>query len=279
MAFPAQSSHRFNKPGAKEIQLAVNAPTDTMDIANKLNVLDVEFLSISMEEALSLLQQIIDLGRKEPVFFINADCLNISCTDDGYRTILQSQDIVLPDGAGINIACRVIGERLVANLNGTDLIPRLWEIAPGKGYRFFLLGAAPGVTGRMKAKLEETYPGIEIVGEHHGYFDHETESESVTDIINASKPNVVLVAFGAPVQEKWIHQYKDKIESNLVVGVGGLFDFYSGDKKRAPVWMRSSGLEWMYRLYLEPGRLWRRYIVGNPLFVYRVLKWKKRLQS
>ncbi len=247
-----------------------------MDTTNKLNVLDVDFLSISMEEALLVLQRVIDSGGKETVSFINADCLNISCKDESYREILQSQDIVLPDGAGINIACRVIGERLVANLNGTDLIPELWEVAPKKGYRFYLLGAAPGVTDRMKTKLEETYPGLEVVGAHHGYFDHETETDSVIEKINAAKPNIVLVAFGAPVQEKWIDQHKDKIDSNLVIGVGGLFDFYSGDKKRAPMWMRNGGIEWMYRLYLEPGRLWRRYIVGNPMFVYRVFRWKKR---
>jgi len=234
------------------------------------------FLSISMAEALALLEQVISSGQKESVSFINADCLNITRRDDEYLNILKSQDIVLPDGAGINIACRVMGERLVANLNGTDLIPELWEIAPQKGYRFFLLGAAPGVTDRMKAKLEETYPGIEVVGVQPGYFDHETESDQVIEKINATKPNVVLVAFGAPVQEKWIHKHKSKVDSNLIIGVGGLFDFYSGDKKRAPMWMRKLGMEWMYRLYLEPGRLWRRYIVGNPMFIFRVLKWKKQ---
>jgi len=248
---------------------------DVMDTTNKLNVLDVDFLSISMEDALALMQQVIDRGDKETVSFINADCLNISCKDNEYREILKSQNIVLPDGAGINIACRVIGERLVANLNGTDLIPELWEIGPGNGYRFYLLGAAPGVTDRMQKKLEETYPGIEIAGEHHGYFDHMTESDDVIEKINASGANIVLVAFGAPVQEKWIHKHHGKIDCNLIVGVGGLFDFYSGDKKRAPMWMRKHGVEWMYRLYLEPGRLWRRYIIGNPLFVYRVLKWKR----
>ena len=252
---------------------------DAMDTTNKLTVLDVDFLSISMEEALALLQQVIARGEKESVSFINADCLNISCKDIEYRNILHSQSIVLPDGAGINIACRVVGERLVANLNGTDLIPQLWEMAPEKGYRFFLLGAAPGVTDRMKQKLEETYPGIAVVGEQHGYFDHATESDAVIEKINATEANIVLVAFGAPVQEKWIHEHKSKIDCNLVAGVGGLFDFYSGDKKRAPMWMRKSGIEWMYRLYLEPGRLWRRYIIGNPMFIYRVLRWKKAARS
>ena len=256
-------------------RISVNLSMALMDTASKLNVLDVDFLSVSMADALQLMEDVISSGDKQCVSFINADCLNISCKDENYRSILNAQDIVLPDGAGMNIACRMIGERLVANLNGTDLIPELWEVAVGKGYRFFLLGAAPGVTERMKVRLEETYPGIEVVGEHHGFFDHETESDSVIQKINEHKPNVVLVAFGAPFQEKWIFEHKDKIDSNLLVGVGGLFDFYSGDKKRAPMWMRKSGMEWLYRLYLEPSRLWRRYIIGNPLFVFRVFKWKR----
>ena len=256
-------------------RVSVNLSMATMETASKLNVLDVDFLSLSIADALKLLEDVIGSGGKQCVSFINADCLNISCKDETYRNILNAQDIVLPDGAGMNIACRMIGERLVANLNGTDLIPELWEVAAAKGYRFFLLGAAPGVTERMKARLEESYPGIEVVGEHHGYFDHAKESESVIQKINQCNPNVVLVAFGAPSQDKWIFEHKDKINTNLLVGVGGLFDFYSGDKKRAPMWMRKAGMEWLYRLYLEPSRLWRRYIVGNPLFIYRVVNWKR----
>ena len=139
----------------------------------------------------------------------------------------------------------------------------------------FLLGAAPGVAARMRQNLSDTYPGLDVVGEQHGYFDHADESSSVIEKINALKPNIVLVAFGAPMQEKWIHEHYKQIDSNVLIGVGGLFDFYSGDKKRAPLWMRKSGIEWMYRLYLEPGRLWRRYIIGNPLFMLRILRWKK----
>ncbi|MEM7259394.1 MAG: WecB/TagA/CpsF family glycosyltransferase, partial [Pseudomonadota bacterium] len=178
---------------------------------------------------------------------------------------------------GISLACRMIGERLQANLNGTDLLPELCELAEVENFTLYLLGAAPGVASRMQENLSQTYPGLKVVGEHHGYFDHDTESAAVIEKINSVKPNIVLVAFGAPMQEKWIHQHHQLIDSNVLIGVGGLFDFYSGDKRRAPLWMRKSGIEWMYRLYLEPGRLWRRYIIGNPLFLLRIMRWKKNL--
>lgn len=247
-----------------------------MDRSNQINVLDVGFLSISMDEALGIISDVVKTGNKESVSFINADCLNISSKDEEYRSILNSQTLVLPDGAGMSIACRMIGERLKANLNGTDLLPELCEISRQNDFSLFLLGAAPGVAERMKENLENTYPGLNVAGEQHGYFDHETDSSEIISKINAVKPNILLVAFGAPRQEKWIHQHRHEIDSNLLVGVGGLFDFYSGDKKRAPMWMRNFGMEWLYRLYLEPGRLWRRYIIGNPLFVYRILRWKKK---
>jgi len=244
-----------------------------MHSSSKLNVLDVGFLSVSMQSALDRIDSVISEGGKSCVFFINADCLNISCSDTHYQEILNAQEMVLPDGVGMSIACRMIGKRLVANLNGTDLLPPLCEVAQQKSYTLFLLGASPGVAARMKTNIESSYPGLKVVGEQHGYFDHETESPKVIDQINALKPNIVLVAFGAPRQEKGIHRYHEQIDANVLMGVGGLFDFYSGDKKRAPMWMRKIGGEWLYRLYLEPNRLWRRYIIGNPLFVYRMFRW------
>lgn len=268
--------------GQSDFQTSSQRFTGTMSLmgrTSQLNVLDVNFLSISMDEALGLMSDVIDSGNKECVYFINADCLNISSKDEEYRSILNSQTLVLPDGAGLNIACRMIGERLVANLNGTDLLPELCTVAGVNKYTMFLLGAAPGVAERMKENLQSTYPGLNIVGEHHGYFDHETNSHEVIEQINDASPDIVLVAFGAPRQEKWIHHHKEMINSKLLIGVGGLFDFYSGDKRRAPIWMRQSGIEWMYRLYLEPGRLWRRYIVGNPLFVFRILRWKGKRKN
>ncbi len=247
-----------------------------MQDLRRLVVLDVGFLSISVEKTLELFEQVISSGGKEAVSFINADCINISYNDSGYRDILNQQSLVLPDGAGISIACRMIGERLVANLNGTDLLPHICRNAAEKGHSIFLLGAAEDVAARMKSNLEQAWPGLNVCGEQHGYFDPDTELDAVIEKINKANPNIVLVAFGAPRQEKWIHENRDRLNANLLLGVGGLFDFFSGDKQRAPQWMRDRGLEWMYRLYLEPGRLWRRYIIGNPVFVYRMLRWTRK---
>lgn len=242
----------------------------------KLVVLDVGFISTSLEKALSMFEEVISRGGKERVSFINADCVNISYTDSQYKEILNSQSLVLPDGAGISIACRMIGERLTANLNGTDLLPHICEISVKHGYSIFLLGAGESVAARVKTNLENAWPGLNICGEQHGYFAPGAETDAVIEKINASKPNILLVAFGAPRQEKWIHEHCERLDVNLMLGVGGLFDFFSGDKQRAPRWMRNNGLEWLYRLYLEPGRLWRRYIVGNPLFIYRMWRWKNK---
>lgn len=265
-------------PGAAGV-MHRSGNSSVMNATDRLTLLNVGFLSISMEEALRLISGVIKNDEKESVSFINADCLNISSKDAEYRNILNSQSLVLPDGAGISLACRMIGKRLKANVNGTDLLPELCEVARVEDFTMYLLGAAPGVAARMRENLSQSYPGLNVVGEHHGYFDHDSESTGVIEKINAAKPNIVLVAFGAPRQEKWIHKHRDQIDSNVLIGVGGLFDFYSGDKRRAPLWMRKHGIEWMYRLYLEPGRLWRRYIIGNPLFLMRIVRWKKSLSA
>ncbi|NTV93680.1 MAG: WecB/TagA/CpsF family glycosyltransferase, partial [Chlorobiaceae bacterium] len=112
-----------------------------------------------------------------------------------------------------------------------------------------------------------------------GYFDHRSESDAVIGKINSSGAAILLVAFGAPLQEIWIAEHRQKLLPRVLMGVGGLFDFYSGTIRRAPRWMREIGFEWVYRIFQEPARMWRRYVIGNPLFLYRVMKWKVFTQS
>ena len=144
-----------------------------------------------------------------------------------------------------------------------------------RGRKLFLLGAKPGVTEQMKDNLIRKNPDLQITDTQHGYFDWTKESQQIIEKINQSGADILLVAFGAPLQEKWINKYFDQINCSVQMGVGGLFDFFSGNISRAPRWIRILGLEWVFRLIQEPKRMWRRYILGNPLFIFRLYKWKK----
>lgn len=233
-------------------------------------LLGVRFLNVDLSVILGLLSDVIDEGRQETVSFVNANCLNIASGDGGYRALLNRQDLVLPDGIGVSIGCRMTGTRMAANLNGTDLLPHLCGLAVRKGTPMFLLGAREGVAARMAARLEAQHPGLDVCGHHHGYFQSAEETDAVIERINAAQPGLLLVAMGTPDQERWIETFRERIDARLLVGVGGLFDFYSGDKPRAPRLVRRLGMEWAFRLALEPRRLFRRYVVGNPAFLARV---------
>jgi N-acetylglucosaminyldiphosphoundecaprenol N-acetyl-beta-D-mannosaminyltransferase len=208
--------------------------------------------------------------------FVNPDCLNIAYAHDRYRAVLQQAARVLPDGIGLKIGCRMRGLGLAANVNGTDLFPRLCERAARDGFSLFLLGARPGIADLVAENMQARYPGLIIAGVQHGYFSPAEESEVITRI-NDSKAGVLLVAFGVPRQELWLAEHHDQLLPPVRMGVGGLFDFYSGRIPRAPLWLREIGLEWVWRLIQEPGRMWRRYLLGNPLFLYRV--WRQARQE
>ena len=218
----------------------------------------------------------LGVGEKALLAFVNPDCLNIAYTHDRYRAVLQQAARVLPDGIGVKIGCRMRGVGLAANVNGTDLFPRLCERAARDGFSLFLLGARPGIADLVAENMQARYPGLMIAGIQHGYFGTD-EEDAIIARINASGAGVLLVAFGVPRQELWLAEHHDVLTPPVRMGVGGLFDFYSGRIPRAPLWLREIGLEWVWRLIQEPGRMWRRYILGNPLFLYRV--WKQARQE
>ena len=244
-----------------------------------VSVFDVAFENITMREAVARIEADLVSGNStRTIFYVNADCLNKCYGDEGYRSLLKQADYVLPDGIGINLACRLLGSAMKENVNGTDMLPFLCEMAKHRGLKFFLLGGKPGVADKMAEMIAQSHE-VEVAGVQHGYFDHQSESEDVVDLINGSGADILLVAFGAPLQEKWVSTHKSRLTVGAAFGVGGLFDFYSGNTRRAPRWLRELGLEWVYRIIQEPGRMWRRYVIGNPLFLYRVMVWRARNKS
>jgi N-acetylglucosaminyldiphosphoundecaprenol N-acetyl-beta-D-mannosaminyltransferase len=246
--------------------------TDTQSIpGNDLGILSIRIHNITMNEAIDRIIVWLNQDVHKQVAFVNADCANISQNNEEYLRVLNNADLCLGDGIGIRIAAKINGTDIVQNVNGTDMFPLLCKALSGTRKRLYYLGARPDVISGLVDWTTQNYPDLIIAGEHHGYFK-DSELEDITTQIRQTYPDLLLVAFGAPKQDLWISEFLSETGAKVGIGVGGLFDFYSGRIPRAPIWMRRCGLEWLYRLIQEPGRLWRRYLIGNFVFLYRVVK-------
>ena len=204
-------------------------------------------------------------GRRR-IAFLNAHCVNVAARDPIYRAALATADAVLPDGAGLEIAARLSGGPLAANLNGTDFLPGLLAEAARRGRSVFLLGARPGVAEAAASRLWRAIPGLRIAGTRHGYGDDEDDVAA----INASGADILLVAKGVPAQDVWTMRHAARLRPALVIGVGAFLDFAAGAVPRAPAPLRRARLEWVWRLGCEPRRLAGRYLWGNVAFLGRL---------
>lgn len=239
----------------------------TATVPASLEIRGIRLLNLAMDEALAAIDAALTARQPTRISFVNADCVNIAAVDASYREALAGTDWVFIDGIGMRIAGRIMDQPVRDNVNGTDLFPRLCTSLAQQGKRLFLYGARPGVAAAAAAWARARCPGLQIAGTLHGYQPDEAEAVAA---IRASGADVVLVALGAPAQETWIARNLEKTGATVAIGVGGLFDYYSGRIPRAPLWMRRLGLEWLFRLIQEPRRLWRRYIVGNAFFLGRI---------
>lgn len=236
-----------------------------------IEILGVPILQASSEQALASIERAATEHPPALVAYVNAHTLNLASTDSSYREILCSADVVLNDGAGVGIAGRLRKSPFPENLNGSDLNPKILELAARKGWSVYLLGAHPGVASQAAEKLRTKISGLDVVGTHDGFFSR-SEDARVAEEIRVSGADVVMVAMGNPLQERWLAQNLRATGCQLGVGVGAFFDFSAERVRRAPAWMNRFGVEWLWRLALEPGRLWRRYVVGNPVFLWRVAR-------
>ena len=265
----------YLKTLAKSILASLVAPVRVLKSSKNFHVFGVEVFNSSMAEVLDDLEKRLESHAKSNVGFVNADCLNKCFSHAEYHETLRAMERVYPDGIGVRLAAQMFGNGVEENINGTDLFPLLCQRLAGTSHGIFLLGAREGLAEKVAENMTERYPGITFAGCQHGYFTAENEDE-VVNKINASGASVLLVALGAPQQELWLARNRDRLNVRILMGVGGLFDYYSGRIERAPVWIREIGLEWVWRLLQEPGRMWRRYVIGNPLFLYRAWSQKRR---
>ena len=202
------------------------------------------------------------------VAFLNAHCVNTAAKDPSYARVLAGATVRYADGSGMAIAARMAGHALVDNVNGTDLLPRLASDAAQAGLSLYLLGGREGVASGAAEALRERHPALKIAGAAHGYFERGSADESQAIArVNVSGADILLVGLGVPQQDVWLSVNRNVLVPPVRLGVGGLFDFFAGRVSRAPPRLRGAGLEWIWRLYQEPERLWRRYLVGNLAFL------------
>jgi alpha-1,3-mannosyltransferase len=232
-------------------------------------ILGVPISVSTASQVVELLDARFECGNSTIVAFANAHLLNIASRDERLRTILR-KSLVFNDGIGVDIASHVLyGSAFPENLNGSDFTPRYLQNTR-HSYRIFLLGSRPGVAERAREFLSRSCPQHFIVGCCHGYFQ-KGDTVKILNMIKASNADIILVGMGNPRQELWLADNLEATGCRLAFGVGALFDFVTGQVRRAPPSMRSARLEWVYRLIQEPKRLWQRYLVGNLLFIVRVL--------
>lgn len=239
---------------------------DTVPI---INVLGMHIHHMKTKDVHDTLVDFMHDGQPHSVYIVNAATANLAYEDHVYRDCLNRGNLVLNDGTGVRWAARWQGVRLEDNHVGTDLIPDLCEACRSWGMRVYLLGGRPGVAQRAAQSLATRFPGVNIVGHHHGYLTL-AQAEGMCAEINAAGPHLLLVAMGNPLQELWIDRNLGRLTGGVAVGVGGLFDHLAGNLRRAPMWIRRAGCEWTQLLVQQPHK-WRRYLIGNPLFLYRMI--------
>ena len=224
-------------------------------------VLGVPFDNVTMHEAMDLIEEKIDEQGFHQVATANVDFVVHALYDQALQEMLCSCDLIVPDGMPIVWASRLMGSRLKERVSGVDLVPRLAELSARRGYGIYLLGASEKSSRRAAEVLQQRFPALRIVGRHAPPVSRlaDMDHEEILSRIELAQPDILLVAMGHPKQEQWLAMHRHRLKVPLCMGVGASLDFIAGAVSRAPVWMQTSGLEWLHRAAQEPRRLAQRY--------------------
>jgi N-acetylglucosaminyldiphosphoundecaprenol N-acetyl-beta-D-mannosaminyltransferase len=240
---------------------------------HSIEILGVRVDDATYDDLLAAVDRFVASGRPHQVVTLNPEMLVTAHDDPAFRRILGQSDLNVADGVGLMLAARILGRPLRQRVTGSDGIYSLARHSAQRGYRVYFLGAGPGVAETTAQRLAVTYPGLIVAGTYAGS-PGDGESAATVDRVRAARPDLLLVAYGVPAEEKWVARNRHDLGVPVMMGVGGSFDFVAGVTHRAPPWMRRLGLEWLHRLLREPWR-WRRQL-ALPRFLALVIAQRLR---
>lgn len=265
---------------ARALTPQANSATAPISQPASITISGVRVDALTVPSLMALLTDALDQKpdhQPHVVMYANAHAINLAAQDPSLKTALNAADWVICDGWGLQWGAQFLGMHLPARLTPPDWVHHLTLASAKRDARMFLLGAQPGVAEAAARNFQrDCAPHALNIDTHHGYFEmHGPENKAVIDKINDSGAAVLLVGMGMPRQEAWIHANRQHLSHvKVIISVGALFNFVSGHMPRGPKWMTDNGLEWLFRLICEPGRLWRRYLLGNPKFILHVVAQK-----
>jgi N-acetylglucosaminyldiphosphoundecaprenol N-acetyl-beta-D-mannosaminyltransferase len=258
--------------------IMLNKKTSSKRIAETVTIAGIKIHNVTSYQAISTIMGWIENGNT-PRYVVtpNVDHIVKLQHDKEFQTIYQNADLVLADGMPLIWAAKFLGNPLCERVAGSDLFIKLCTVAAKSKYRLYFLGGNPGDAEKAKEALIQRNPGLTVEGCYcppFGFEKDENENKKIVELIKTAKPDLLFVALGAPKQEKWIYEHYQEIRVPVTIGIGVGFSFAAGTIKRAPVWMQKAGLEWFWRLMMEPRRLWKRYLIDDMKFFRLVLKRK-----
>lgn len=232
-------------------------------VPNSYHFLGIRVDNVSMDQTIAKIGAAIKSNKPCNVVTVNPELIMAATNNPEFASIIEQADIVTPDGVGLLIMGWLTGRRLKQRVTGVDLCDHLAKLAADHQWRMYLLGAKTGIAQQAATNLQKKYPSLIIAGTNHADPDP-SQAAAIQKDITATKPHILLVAYGSPRQELWINKYRSAFDPMITIGVGGSFDFIAGTTKRAPLFVQKIGLEWLWRLILQPWRIKR--ILALPKF-------------
>lgn len=247
----------------------------------RTNVLGVGISVLNLQKALAIMGDAVRRNVKGYVAVTGVHGVSEAQDDPEFRAILNRAFLCTPDGMPMVWMSKAAGHAEVSRVYGPDLMELICEHSPANGWKHFFYGGAPGVAEELRARLQARFPGLDVCGLYTPPFRplNPGEEKALCELVSATRPDFFWVGLSTPKQERFMSSYLAKLDVKLMLGVGAAFDFHAGKVRQAPRWIQRSGLEWLYRLWQEPRRLWRRYARNNPLFIGRVFLQKTGLRK